>query len=88
VWLEKKPYLAGALASFFTGAPFFTSLPFLLPFAAAGLAAGLEAGLAACFVDCPLAAGCCFTTGEAKEMPPKRRAPARIKLNFFMTFDF
>jgi hypothetical protein len=33
-------------------------------------------------------AGCCFTTGEAKEMLPKRRALARIKLNFFMTFIF
>jgi hypothetical protein len=76
--VRNSPYLADALAGFFTGGVFFTGEVFFVPF--------VEAGLTACLlVD---EAGCCFTTGEAKEMPPKRRAPARIKLNFFMTFNF
>jgi hypothetical protein len=74
--MKNRVYLAAGLAA----AAFLAGAFFIGAFLTAFLTAGLV-------VVC-LAAGACFTTGAAKEILPKRRALARIKLNFFMTFIF
>jgi hypothetical protein len=77
VLLTGAPFPAGAFFTTLTGAAFVV----------AGFAlVVLAAGFAFCLATGALAS--CFATGEAKEMPPKRRALARIKLNFFMALNF
>jgi hypothetical protein len=85
--LRNKNYLVALLAGVpcFAGA-FFNILAGAV-FVVAGFAlVALTAGFAFCLATGVFAS--CFTTGAAKEMPPKRRAPARIKLNFFMILYF
>jgi hypothetical protein len=83
-FLTEAPFLEGTFLIDFAGAVELFAAGAALVTLAAGFAAVLAAGLAVCLAAVAFVS--CFNTGAAKESPPKRTTPARIALNFFMTF--